>query len=278
VPAVGAAGAPGNALITTPDDADDVHPVSLVTVKLYVPGISPVMVVVAPIPVIVPGLTVQLPAGKPFNITLPVATAHVGCVIVPIVGDALIFKVNMAVAAAHGEPSGLSVVTVIITIFPSSPAAGVYVKANGDVPDEAGLTEPAPFSVIITVVAFVKVLPLMVIGAVTQVLPFVAESVSTGVFAHTHVNMKLLPVVVQPAAFLTLIEWLPLAIPVNVTPGWYGPPSILYSRPAPVGLVTVMDAFPDPGEQSVVNSGVAGAPGAVLITTLADAGEAHPEA
>ena len=49
------------------------------------------MVVVVPVPVEVtaPGVlvSVHIPvAGNPFNTTLPVATAHVGCVIVPIAG------------------------------------------------------------------------------------------------------------------------------------------------------------------------------------------------
>ena len=33
-----------------------------------------------------PGLIVQFPDGKPYNSTLPVAKAHVGCVIIPTVG------------------------------------------------------------------------------------------------------------------------------------------------------------------------------------------------
>ena len=45
------------------------------------------MVVLVPEPVKDPGLIVQFPAGSPFNITLPVARAQVGWVIVPIVGD-----------------------------------------------------------------------------------------------------------------------------------------------------------------------------------------------
>jgi hypothetical protein len=41
------------------------------------------MVVLVPVPVIAPGLSVQVPvAGKPFRITLPVVTLQVGCVIV----------------------------------------------------------------------------------------------------------------------------------------------------------------------------------------------------
>ena len=38
------------------------------------------------LPAIAPGLIVQLPAGKPLNTTLPVATAQVGWVIVPTSG------------------------------------------------------------------------------------------------------------------------------------------------------------------------------------------------
>ena len=38
------------------------------------------------LPVIPPGLMVQLPDGNPLNTTLPVAVAQVGCVIVPTVG------------------------------------------------------------------------------------------------------------------------------------------------------------------------------------------------
>ena len=46
------------------------------------------MVVLVPVPVIAPGLMVQFPAGKPVTVTLPVANAQVGCVIVPTVGAA----------------------------------------------------------------------------------------------------------------------------------------------------------------------------------------------
>jgi hypothetical protein len=35
-----------------------------------------------------PGFIIQLPAGKPVSITLPVETEQVGCVIVPTVGAA----------------------------------------------------------------------------------------------------------------------------------------------------------------------------------------------
>jgi hypothetical protein len=55
---------------------------------LYVAGVKADRVVLAPVPVIAPGLIVQLPAGNPFNTTLPVAKVQVGCVIAPSVGAA----------------------------------------------------------------------------------------------------------------------------------------------------------------------------------------------
>jgi hypothetical protein len=87
VPIAGAAGAPGTVLITTLDEAVDIQPAALVTVKLYVPGASPDIVVLVPDPVCVPGSIVQFPvAGSPFNTTLPVGAAHVGWVIAPAEG------------------------------------------------------------------------------------------------------------------------------------------------------------------------------------------------
>ena len=47
---------------------------------------KPEMVVLAPEPVMPPGLIVHAPVGRPFNITDPVATKHVGCAMVPTVG------------------------------------------------------------------------------------------------------------------------------------------------------------------------------------------------
>ena len=44
------------------------------------------MVVVAVLPVTLPGLIVQLPLGKPLNSTLPVGVVHVAWVIVPTSG------------------------------------------------------------------------------------------------------------------------------------------------------------------------------------------------
>ena len=53
VVAVAAAGAVGCALITTLADGNEIHPVVLVTVKLYMPGVSSDIVVLVPVPVVV---------------------------------------------------------------------------------------------------------------------------------------------------------------------------------------------------------------------------------
>ena len=78
VPAVGAVGVTGCALITTLADAGEVHPTEFATVKLYVAADSPEIVVLAVFPFTEPGFIVQFPAGNPLNATLPVAREHVG--------------------------------------------------------------------------------------------------------------------------------------------------------------------------------------------------------
>jgi len=60
------------------------------------------MVVLEVLPLIAPGLSVQLPAGKPFNTTLPVAVEHVGCVIIPTVGAAGIEGCGLMIILADG--------------------------------------------------------------------------------------------------------------------------------------------------------------------------------
>ena len=101
--------------------------------KLYLPGFNPEIVVLTPVPDVITlsGERVRdhVPdEGKPLSITLPVETVHVGFVIVPTTGaegSAFTVRVNVVAAASHGEPSGLLVVTVIMTVFPASPETGV---------------------------------------------------------------------------------------------------------------------------------------------------------
>jgi hypothetical protein len=72
-----------------------------------------VIVYVGVEPAIAPGLIVQFPAGNPFNITLPVATAQVGWVIVPTIGTVgKAFTVNTCVAETELQPF----VTVYVTV------------------------------------------------------------------------------------------------------------------------------------------------------------------
>jgi len=91
VPGVGAAGVDGCAVIITFVEANEVHPAASVTVYVYVPAGIPDMVPLVPVPVVIipPGVLVKVHvpvAGNPLRTTLPVATAQVGCIIVPTVG------------------------------------------------------------------------------------------------------------------------------------------------------------------------------------------------
>jgi hypothetical protein len=102
------------------------------------------------------------------------------------------------------------------------------VNANGHVLVVAGVTVPAPFSVIVTLVALPpNVLPLTVAAVVPQVLPLVLVSATVGPLTHPHDTEKLTPVVVHPDKFFTVIVWLPLATLVKEVPLWYAPPSRL---------------------------------------------------
>jgi hypothetical protein len=82
---------------------------------LYVPAVKAEMIVLVPLPAIAPGLIVQLPvAGRPESTTLPVATEHVGSVIVPTLGAA--------------GPPGAAVITTLDVAAEIQPAEEVTVK------------------------------------------------------------------------------------------------------------------------------------------------------
>lgn len=91
VPTTGTVGVTGWVLITTFDDEEEAHPSELVTVKVYIPAVSPVIVVLVPVPIVVapPGVVVtvhELIDGKPLKTTLPAEDAHVVWVMIPITG------------------------------------------------------------------------------------------------------------------------------------------------------------------------------------------------
>jgi hypothetical protein len=81
------------------------------------------------------------------------------------------------------------------------------VKENGEVPVEDGLTVPAPFSVMVTLVAFPpKVLPLTTTGVVPQVDPLAVNKLTVGPSTHPQSMENVLPVLVQPDEFRTVME------------------------------------------------------------------------
>ena len=67
----------------------------------------------------------------------------------------------------------------------------------------------------LTKLAFAYVFPLIVTGAVPQVIPLKLLIVIDGPLEQPHDTVNVLPVVVQPAEFLTVMEWLPLDTPLN---------------------------------------------------------------
>lgn len=69
----------------------------------------------------------------------------------------------------------------------------------------AGVTFPAPSSVMLTRVALLNVFPVTVIAVVPQVLPDVLLSITDGIAAQPHETEKGAPVLVHPAEFLTVI-------------------------------------------------------------------------
>ena len=90
-------------------------------------------------------------------------------------------------------------------------------KEKGEVVEETGLTVPAPFSIIVTLVALPpNIFPLTVTGEIPQVLPLVDVSDNVGGLAHPHDTRKLAPVAVHPSEFFTVIVWLPLATFENI--------------------------------------------------------------
>ena len=83
------------------------------------PGASPVMVVLVPVPVAVvpPGVlvNVQVPvAGKPNNTTLPVGIAHVGCAVVSATGPEGEISIVRSFLSGALVKTGLLDITLIL--------------------------------------------------------------------------------------------------------------------------------------------------------------------
>ena len=146
-------------MIVAEEEATEVHPDAFVTANVYVPEAKPLNVPVVPEPVVVapPGVAVivHVPlAGKPPSDTLPVATAQVGCVIVPrlgalgVAGCALIVADEVA-AEVHPEvfvtakvyvpaanPLNVLVVPLPVMVEPPGVAVTVHVPLAGKPPSD----------------------------------------------------------------------------------------------------------------------------------------------
>ena len=143
--------------------------VKLVPVLKDIPPVATAYQLIVPALAVTPKITVPVPHRVPG--VFPV-----------IVGTELTVNEYVTTAGEHGEPNGLFVVTVMVTTFPISPRAGVYVKLNGDVLEVLPLVIlPKPFSATMIDVALPpKVFPLTVIGDMPHVLPLAALNSTTG--------------------------------------------------------------------------------------------------
>jgi hypothetical protein len=122
-------------LITTGALATEVQPNELVTVKVYVPAARSGIVVLVPDPLVCPPgdlVSVQLPAGSPFSSALPVATAHVGCVIIPIVGAVGPVQATVPVSETNAVPEPAKVElpdeTFTLTLVTSIPSLSSHIR------------------------------------------------------------------------------------------------------------------------------------------------------
>jgi hypothetical protein len=101
---------------------------------------------------------------------------------------------------------------------------------KGEAVAEVGVTEPPPFSVIVTLVALPpKVFPVTVIAVTPHVLPDVADSVRRGGLTHPQLIENSVPAVVHPDELRTVILWVPLATLLKVVPVCQVPASRRYS-------------------------------------------------
>jgi hypothetical protein len=145
-------------LITTFADAAETHPDVFVTVKLYVPAARPEIVLLVPDPEILPGLIVQVPVdGNPLSITLPVAKAHVGCVIIPTVGAegvALKLIVTSSVEDVHGELDIVQRNTYVVPAVPEKVDVALALLPK---------LPPAPFTILQLPVPILGALPASVV-------------------------------------------------------------------------------------------------------------------
>jgi hypothetical protein len=274
-PITGIDGAPGYGTITTSADGGEIHPASLVTVKLYVPAASPDIVVAAPVPGIAPGLIVQLPAGKPLNITLPVANAHVGSLIVPSNGLAGIpvgVLITTEDEASEVQPDAIVTVKLYVP--------GTRFEIIVDVPDP----EIAPGLIVQTPTAgrpLITTLPVIEVHDDGCVIAPIAGAAGDpgGEMIITSVEGR----DIHPASLVILKLYVPgirLAIIVLV-PVPVIAPGLMIQVPVagnPFKITLPVGVPHEEGCVIVPAIGAVGAAGGAFTTTLADAFDIHPVA
>ena len=106
-----------------------VHSFEVASIKNVVVSVKTGVVNAVPVPKDVPPVNTLYQFIVPALAVAPSVTdpaSHLDAGIIPVIaGTALIVNMYVAVASSHGEPSGLSVVTVMVTVFPISLSAGV---------------------------------------------------------------------------------------------------------------------------------------------------------
>lgn len=94
-------------------------------------------------------------------------------------------------------------------------------KEKGEAEEDAGVTVPPPFSVMVTLVALPpKVFPLTVTAVTPHVLPEAAVNVNRGGLTQPQLMEKVVPVVVHPEELRTVMVWLPLVTLLKEVPVW----------------------------------------------------------
>ena len=119
------------------------------------------------------------------------------------------------------------------------------------------LNTPVPLWLSVTAVALPPKVPLIVAGAVPQVVAPLVDNATVGAFAQPQFTFTVAGEDSQPAASRQTTVCEPFATPLKLVPLWNAPPSKAYWIPAPVGAVTVKTALPVPPEQSIVTVGAA---------------------
>lgn len=285
-PGCGAEGVGGWVFIATFCDPDEVQPTEFVTVKAYVPAVSPEIVVAVPLPLVVtaPGIRVivQFPvAGSPLIAVEPVATEHVGCVMTPITGADGV--TGCALITMSGDDAEVHP-DEFITVKEYVPGASPAIVVDAPLPAEVifpGVLERVQAPVAGRPVSWMLPVAVVHVGCVT----FPARG-ADGVTGCGSIAITADCSEVHPDAFVTVYVYVPVGRPAIVVvlpvPVVVMFPGVLVSVQVPdVGrLPSVTDpvATVHVGWIKLLVAGAAGVTGCSFIVITDDAVEMQPEA